>query len=81
MLAGAAAGAAVLLPAVVPQAAEAFGTGFPGYDVNLDGRKRALERNKREMAAELERAAAYRAKLAAQKVEKAGAAAPTSPAK
>jgi hypothetical protein len=37
------------------QEALAFGSGFPGYDVNLDGRKRAMERNKREMQADLDR--------------------------
>ena len=51
MLTGIAAAAA----AALPQPALAFGSGFPGYDVNLDGRKRALDRNKREMQAELDR--------------------------
>jgi hypothetical protein len=52
LAAAAAAAAAVLAPA---QSALAFGSGFPGYDINLDGRKRAFDRNKREMQAELER--------------------------
>lgn len=59
------AGAALLLSS--PQPAQAFGSGFPGYDMNLDGRKRAQERIKREKQADLDRAAAYRAKLAEQK--------------
>lgn len=50
-----------------PQPAQAFGKGFPGYDMNVDGRKRAQERIKREKQADLDRAAAYRAKLAEQK--------------
>jgi hypothetical protein len=52
LAAAAAAAAAALAPA---QSALAFGSGFPGYDINLDGRKRAFDRNKREMQAELER--------------------------
>ncbi|KAL4540240.1 hypothetical protein Ndes2526B_g03268 [Nannochloris sp. 'desiccata'] len=59
------AGAALLLSS--PQPALAFGSGFPGYDMNLEGRKRAQERIKREKQADLDRAAAYRAKLAEQK--------------
>ena len=50
--------------------AHAFGNGFPGYDVNLDGRKRALERNKREMEADKKRAAEFRAKRDAAKEQK-----------
>ena len=45
--------------------AMAFGNGFPGYDINLDGRKRALERNKREMEVQKQLAAEFRAKKAA----------------
>jgi hypothetical protein len=73
-----AAAAAVILPASAPAPAQAFGSGFPGYDINMDGRKRALDRNKREMQAELDRAAAYRAKLAAAKP--VAAAKPAAPA-
>ena len=47
------------------QPAMAFGNGFPGYDINLDGRKRALERNKREMEVQKKLAADFRAKKAA----------------
>jgi hypothetical protein len=67
LIAGAAliAGAGVLLSS--PEPAQAFGSGFPGYDMNLEGRKRAQERIKREKQADLDRAAAYRAKLAEQK--------------
>ena len=46
---------------ISPAPASAFGTGFPGYDVNLDARKRALDRNKREMQAELDRGEPLRA--------------------
>jgi len=49
-----AAGAVVAVGAA-PQAALAFGNGFPGYDINLDGRKRAMERNKRELQREREK--------------------------
>lgn len=68
--------AALLVPfAASTPAAQAFGSGFPGYDMNLDARKRAQERIKREMQADLDKAAAYRAKLAAEKAAKAAAAA------
>jgi hypothetical protein len=63
--AGFIAGAALLLSS--PQPAQAFGSGFPGYDINVDARKRAKDRIKREMQADLDRAAAYRAKLAEEK--------------
>lgn len=59
--------AATAASALMPSAATAFGNGFPGYDINLDGRKRALDRNKREMEAELEKAAAFRAARTAAK--------------
>jgi hypothetical protein len=49
------AAAAIATVASPAQEALAFGSGFPGYDVNLDGRKRAMERNKREMQADLAR--------------------------
>ncbi len=49
------AAAAIATVASPVQEALAFGSGFPGYDVNLDGRKRAMERNKREMQADLAR--------------------------
>ena len=52
---------------VFPNRADAFGSGFPGYDVNMDARKRAQARIKAEMDADLARAAAYRAKLKADK--------------
>ncbi|PNH09039.1 hypothetical protein TSOC_004385 [Tetrabaena socialis] len=57
---------------VSPGSAAAWGTGFPGYDMDLNGRKRAMDRNKREMQAEVERAAAFRAakKKAAEEASK-----------
>lgn len=55
MLSWAAGAAAALAVAAPAPRALAFGNGFPGYDINLDGRKRALDRNKREMEAELAR--------------------------
>lgn len=67
-----------VIPAAAPSPAQAFGSGFPGYDVNMDARKRAQDRIKREMQAELDRAAAYRAKLAAEKAAAQGSAAPAS---
>ena len=74
--AAALAGAALVMPvtADVPTA-KAFGSGFPGYDMNLDGRKRAQERIKRQVQADLDKAAAYRAKLAEDKAAAAAAAA------
>lgn len=50
-------------------AALAFGNGFPGYDINVEGRKRALDRNKREMEADRKKAAEFRAKKAAKALE------------
>ena len=38
-------------------AALAFGSGFPGYDVNMDARKRAQDRIKKELQADLDRGA------------------------
>ena len=65
---------AVAIPAIIIaspfDSAHAFGNGFPGYDVNLDGRKRALERNKRELEADRKRAAEFRAKRDAAKDQK-----------
>jgi hypothetical protein len=46
LLAGGAAAAVAALAPVQPCAA--FGSGFPGYDVNMDARKRAADRNRRE---------------------------------
>ncbi|PSC75630.1 cyclin-H1-1 isoform X1 [Micractinium conductrix] len=63
--------AAALVPA---QSAQAFGSGFPGYDVNMDARKRAAERNQREIDAMMERAAEFKAKRAAEKAAAAAAA-------
>ena len=57
LLAAAAAAVAALLPV---DSAQAFGSGFPGYDVNMDARKRAEERNKREIEAMMARAGARR---------------------
>ena len=74
--AGLLAGAALLLSS--PQPAQAFGSGFPGYDMNVDARKRAQERIKRERQVDLDKAAAYRAKLAE---DKAAAAAKESASK
>ena len=62
LLAGAAAAAAALVPA---QSAQAFGSGFPGYDVNMDARKRAAERNQREIDAMMERGELPRRRAAA----------------
>ena len=45
-------GAAVFGPT---QEALAFGSGIPGYDVNMDARKRAQARIKAEMKADLDR--------------------------
>ncbi|GAX84839.1 hypothetical protein CEUSTIGMA_g12260.t1 [Chlamydomonas eustigma] len=67
-------GLTAVIVSSAPKAALAFGSGFPGYDMNLDGRKRALERNKRELELERQKAAAYRAAKAAK------AAAATTPA-
>lgn len=69
LLAGGAAGAAALLAAAP---ALAFGNGIPGYDINMDARKRAQDRIKKEMEADLERAAEYRRKLKEQKAAAAG---------
>jgi hypothetical protein len=41
--------AAAAVAALTPvRSALAFGSGFPGYDINMDARKRAADRNKRE---------------------------------
>jgi hypothetical protein len=66
--------AAAALVLSSPQPAQAFGSGFPGYDINKDARKRAQDRIKRERQADLDRAAAYRAKLADDKAAAAAAA-------
>jgi len=42
--------AAALLLSAAPPRAGAFGVGFPGYDLNVDARKRAGDRNKAEAA-------------------------------
>ncbi len=86
LLAGGAAGVAALLAAApvlfTAGPAQSFGVGFPGYDISIEGRKRATDRNKKEMNAELARAAEYRRKLAEQKAAAAaaGGAAPAAPA-
>eukprot|EP00193_Tetraselmis_chui_P008351 CAMPEP_0177767838 /NCGR_PEP_ID=MMETSP0491_2-20121128/9364_1 /TAXON_ID=63592 /ORGANISM="Tetraselmis chuii, Strain PLY429" /LENGTH=112 /DNA_ID=CAMNT_0019284531 /DNA_START=154 /DNA_END=492 /DNA_ORIENTATION=- len=56
----------------------AYGSGFPGYDINLDARKRASDRAKAEMQAEMERAAAIREAKRKEAETKAAAAAPDS---
>jgi len=57
------------------RSAYAYGTGIPGYDINLDARKRASDRAKAEMQAEMDRAAAIReARKIAAEAKKATAA-------
>ncbi len=56
-------------------AAHAFGSGFPGYDVNLNARKKIKEANAAELQREMKKAAAYRAAMKAKKEAEAAAAA------
>eukprot|EP00798_Chlamydomonas_sp_ICE-L_P008303 gene8303-1575_t len=41
--------------AMVAQPVFAFSSGFPGYDMNYEARKRSEDRNKREIQAEVEK--------------------------
>ncbi|KAK3278232.1 hypothetical protein CYMTET_13817 [Cymbomonas tetramitiformis] len=66
-------------------AALAFGTGFPGYDVNVEARQRATDRQNSELEKQKQLAAEFRAKRkaeaaakkAADEAEAAAAPAPT----
>uniref|UniRef100_A0A6S8GWH0 Uncharacterized protein n=1 Tax=Dunaliella tertiolecta TaxID=3047 RepID=A0A6S8GWH0_DUNTE len=59
-------------PAVTaPLPAHAFGVGFPGYDLNVDARRRAQERNQRELDEQKQRAADFKAAKAAKAAREA----------
>ncbi len=60
-------------------AAHAFGSGFPGYDVNQNARKKIKEANAAELQRDMKKAIAVRAAMKAKK-EAAAAAIAAAPA-
>lgn len=60
-----AAAAALALHLSTPPPALAFGSGFPGYDLNVEAQKRASERTRMERDEQRRLAAEFRAKKAA----------------
>ena len=67
---------AALLEASAPTASHAFGTGFPGYDMNPAARQRAGDRIKAEAAEQRRLAQEYRAKKEAAAAAAAGTVSP-----